>query len=54
MVMDTKYKLHYKLGHIHEDIRQVSGYARLKKVREKLDINDDRNISCLIILSEFR
>lgn len=49
MVIDTKYKLHYKLGHIHEDIRQVSGYARLKQVRKKLNINDDRNINCLII-----
>ena len=51
MIIDTKYKLHYKEGHIHEDIRQVSGYARLKKVRKylKLDLEDDRNINCLII-----
>ena len=33
------------------DIRQVSGYARLHKVRKalKLDLEDDRNINCLII-----
>ena len=49
MVIDTKYKLHYKLGHIHEDIRQVSGYARLKKVRNKLNLEDDRTINSLII-----
>ena len=49
MVIDAKYKLHYKNGHLHEDIRQVAGYARLNKVREKLNVTDDRNIECLII-----
>ncbi len=49
MVIDAKYKLHYKSGHLHEDIRQVAGYARLNKVREKLQVTDDRNIDCLII-----
>lgn len=49
MIIDTKYKLHYTIGHLHEDIRQVSGYARLNKVREKLKVYDDSNIDCLII-----
>lgn len=49
MVVDAKYKLHYKLGQLHQDIRQVAGYARLKKVREKLGLDDDRNIESLII-----
>ncbi|WP_291135344.1 5-methylcytosine restriction system specificity protein McrC [Flavobacterium sp. UBA7663] len=51
MVIDAKYKLHYQNGHLHQDIRQVAGYARLNKVREKLnrDKEDDRNIDCLII-----
>lgn len=49
MVIDAKYKLYYKSGHLHEDIRQVAGYARLNKVREKLKVADDRNIDCLII-----
>lgn len=51
MVIDAKYKLHYKNGHLHEDIRQVTGYARLNKVREKLNLNNDfdSNIDCLII-----
>nr|WP_314497953.1 restriction endonuclease [uncultured Chryseobacterium sp.] len=49
MVIDAKYKLHYKKSHLHNDIRQVAGYARLKKVREKLNIDDDRNVDCLII-----
>jgi 5-methylcytosine-specific restriction endonuclease McrBC regulatory subunit McrC len=49
MVIDAKYKLHYQKGHLHEDIRQVAGYARLNKVREKLKVTDDRNIDCLII-----
>lgn len=51
IIIDAKYKLHYQTNHIHQDIRQVAGYARLKKVREKLKISadDDRNIACLII-----
>lgn len=49
MVIDAKYKLHYQAGHLHDDIRQVAGYARLKKVREQLNVTDDKNIDCLII-----
>lgn len=51
MVIDAKYKLKYESSQVHSDIRQVSGYARLKKVRQEigLDYDDDRNINCLII-----
>ncbi|WP_243233295.1 McrC family protein [Flavobacterium pectinovorum] len=51
MVIDAKYKLQYQSGHLHEDIRQVAGYARLNKVREKLNLEeeDNVNIDCLII-----
>jgi len=49
MIIDAKYKLHYKHSHVHQDIRQVAGYARLKKVRNELDIHDDQHIDCLII-----
>lgn len=49
MVIDAKYKLHYQNRHLHQDIRQVAGYARLNKVRDKLKVTDDRSIDCLII-----
>ncbi len=49
IVIDTKYKLQYQHGQIHEDIRQVSGYARLRKVRGECGINDETHINCLII-----
>lgn len=51
MVIDAKYKLHYKNGHLHQDIRQVAGYARLNTVRKQLNLNDedDTNIDCVII-----
>jgi len=51
IIVDAKYKLHYQNSHIHQDIRQVAGYARLKRVRKelKIDPDDDRNIACLII-----
>lgn len=49
IIIDTKYKLHYEHGQIHQDIRQLSGYARLRKVRTECGINDDTHINCLII-----
>ncbi|WP_370896095.1 5-methylcytosine restriction system specificity protein McrC [Chryseobacterium gossypii] len=49
IVVDTKYKLRYNYGHIHEDIRQVSGYARLKKVKDQPPGIGDEEISCIII-----
>lgn len=49
IVVDTKYKLKYNYSQIHEDIRQVAGYARLNKVREKLKYSDNEEIPCLII-----
>ena len=49
MVVDAKYKLHYQKGQIHQDIRQVAGYARLSKVYKELGFEDDKLIDCLII-----
>lgn len=53
IIIDTKYKLKYNYSQIHEDIRQVSGYARLKKVRSECGITDDSHIKCLIIYPIF-
>lgn len=52
-VIDTKYKPKYHEHNINiEDIRQVSGYARLEKVYKELSISDyNQNINCLIIYS---
>lgn len=51
MVIDAKYKMHYRSSHIHEDIRQVAGYARLNKVYDKLKSTKTKTdiIDCLII-----
>ena len=49
MVIDAKYKLKYLNGKYDEDIRQVSGYARLKKVYEDLNKKQGEVIDCLII-----
>ncbi len=49
MVIDTKYKLKYLDGVHNEDIRQVSGYARLKEVYKVLGIERGTVIDCLII-----
>lgn len=58
MVIDAKYKLKYQSGQVnHEDIRQVSGYARLRHVYDKLGKTPGENapyplIDCLIIYPE--
>jgi 5-methylcytosine-specific restriction enzyme subunit McrC len=55
MVIDAKYKLHYQTKDaLHQDIRQVAGYARLNKVLDKLSkenkaFNKDKILPCLII-----
>ena len=52
MVVDAKYKPQYQDGKINiEDIRQISGYARLKKVYNFLNFEDDKIIDCLVIYS---
>lgn len=48
IVVDAKYKLHYNYGQIHQDIRQLAGYARLKKVKDQVP-QIDGEIPCLII-----
>lgn len=52
-IVDTKYKPRYEDHKISiEDIRQISGYARIKKVYDELGITDyNKNINCLIIYS---
>jgi 5-methylcytosine-specific restriction enzyme subunit McrC len=52
MVVDAKYKLKYQDGLKHEDMRQVSGYARLKKVHVELEKDENEMIDCLIIYPE--
>jgi 5-methylcytosine-specific restriction enzyme subunit McrC len=49
IVIDAKYKPKYIEGHLNEDIRQVSGYARLKNVYEFLEKEYPESIECLII-----
>ena len=48
IVVDTKYKLKYNYSQIHEDIRQVAGYARLNKVRNQWPPSSNE-VPCLII-----
>lgn len=50
MVIDTKYKTRYHKGEKNkEDIRQLSGYARMEKVYKELGKNLNEVIDCLII-----
>jgi len=51
MVIDAKYKFKYakEKGKDNKDVRQVSGYARLRKVYEALGKEKTEIIDCLII-----
>ena len=49
MVIDAKYKPIYQNDFKTEDIRQVSGYARMRKVYKKLNKPETEVIECLII-----
>ena len=50
MVIDAKYKPIYEDNRVIDDIRQVSGYARLERVYQKLGLKDSNElIDCLII-----
>lgn len=52
MVVDAKYKPQYQEGNVStEDIRQISGYARLKKIYKFLEFEEDKIIDCLVIYS---
>ena len=50
MVIDAKYKPRYHTSEPDiDDIRQISAYARMKGVYNKLHIDEDRLVDCLII-----
>lgn len=56
LIMDAKYKPHYDNSNrgIIDDIREISGYARDRKILKALDVNDSDNeeVKCLIIYPE--
>ena len=57
LIMDTKYKPHYDNSNrgIIDDIREISGYARDKRILGALDAADDGSeIKCVIIYPEPR
>jgi len=56
LIMDTKYKPHYEDSNrgIIDDIREISGYARDRKILKALgvDTNNSDEVKCLIIYPE--
>ena len=51
VIIDAKYKLHYENSKEHQDMRQVAGYSRLKKVYDYFskEISNTEIIDCIII-----
>lgn len=52
IIVDAKYKLYYDENIKVDDIRQLSGYSRLKKIQEEFGYNSNETykiIDCLII-----
>ena len=56
LIMDAKYKPHYSNSNsrIIDDIREISGYARDRKILEALGVNnfDNEEVKCIIIYPE--
>jgi len=53
MVIDAKYKPRYESGNISvDDARQISGYARLKRIYDILKADHNKVIDCLIVYSD--
>lgn len=54
IIIDTKYKPQYSDSNkgIIEDVRQISAYARDKKIREAMGCKEDCLLDCLIICPE--
>lgn len=48
-IIDAKYKPCYKDYVNHQDIRQVSGYSRLMKIREKVGVSSKKMMDCVIL-----
>jgi len=51
-IIDAKYKPSYKDYVNHQDIRQVSGYSRLMKIREKVGVSCEKMMDCVIVYPE--
>ncbi|RPA66888.1 hypothetical protein EF405_19080 [Cyclobacteriaceae bacterium YHN15] len=49
VVLDAKYKPYFKDSVNHQDIRQISGYSRLRRIREKAGVSDETMLDCVII-----
>ncbi|RYY90231.1 MAG: restriction endonuclease [Chitinophagaceae bacterium] len=57
LVVDAKYKTVFQHHHLHEDMRQLSGYARLEKVADQLGLDEagrEKLIDCLIIYPDIK
>ena len=52
MVIDAKYKSKYRDRFETSDLRQVSGYARLKKIHGFFGLTEGKLIDCLIIFPD--
>lgn len=52
VVIDAKYKPSYSVYVNHQDIRQVSGYARLRTIRERAKVTSGKMLDCVIIYPE--
>lgn len=52
LIIDTKYIPRWKTDTVHENVRQLSGYARHKKIRQRVLDDCERDssiIDCVII-----
>ena len=50
LILDAKYKLQYEKGIELEDIREISGYARDRKILKTMGADDkDKEVKCVVV-----
>lgn len=54
IVIDSKYKPSYSVYVNHQDIRQVSGYSRLRRIRERAKVSPNKMLDCVIVYPDLK
>lgn len=50
LIMDAKYKPQYKDGIVLDDVREMSGYARDRKILKTMGVDDEDNeVKCVVV-----
>lgn len=54
IVIDAKYKPSYAFHVNHQDVRQISGYSRLRAIRERTNVTPEKMLDCVIVYPDLK